>query len=109
MATPNPAAAPTQADVPLPSPTGRATTAPSSITAGVTSSPSEEPIAAFCKRLQPLPESAASVKLNLERICGEATGAGTTPPDEIIEELCVQLASASPLSDQQALVGCRTG
>jgi hypothetical protein len=75
----------------------------------VTSSPSAESISALCKRLQVLPESAASAKLNLERICDEATGAGTTSPDEIIEELCVQLAIASPLSDEQALVSCQTG
>jgi hypothetical protein len=106
---PNAAATPNQADVPLPSPTGRATAGPSLITAGVTSTPSAESIAAFCKRLQALPESAASAKLNLERICDEATGAGTTSPDEIIEELCVQLAIASPFSDEQALASCHTG
>jgi hypothetical protein len=75
----------------------------------VTSSPSAESIAAFCKRLQALPQSASSANLKLERICKEATGAGTTAPDEIIEELCVQLAIASPLSNEQTLASCRTG
>jgi hypothetical protein len=74
----------------------------------VTSSPSAESIAAFCKRLQALPESTASAKLKLERICEDATVAGTTSPDEIIEELCVQLAIASPLSNEQTLPSCQT-
>jgi hypothetical protein len=61
-----------------------------------------------CTRRQAVPGSPAIAEIKLERICDEALGGDVTASDRLVRELCIELVSASPLLDDQALTSCQT-